>query len=135
MSEARIPHTCIRLRYKRCGSENTATETTQKMLLLLPCSWITARLRHFRLLYCTAKRQKRRGEYSKTKETDPWMAAATEGVDKDLEMEEERCQSRANAIGAKTGNKRAYTLSRLSQWHLPPRAVQAVSRSACCAYS
>ena len=60
------------------------------MLLLLPCSWITARLRHFRLLYCTAKRQKRRGEYSKTKETDPWMAAATEGVDKDLEIEEER---------------------------------------------
>ena len=43
------------------------------------------------------------------------MAAATEGVDKDLEMEEERCQSRANAIGAKTGNKRAYTLSRHSQ--------------------
>ena len=46
------------------------------------------------------------------------MAAATEGVDKDLEIEEERglkSPSGPNAIGAKTGNKRAYTLSRHSQ--------------------
>ena len=66
------------------------------------------------------------------------MAAATEGVDKDLEIEEERCNQQRTLLARKLEIS-VPTLSpatlKLEGWHLPPRAVQAVSRSACCAYS
>ena len=66
------------------------------------------------------------------------MAAATEGVDKDLEIEEERCNQQRTLLARKLEIS-VPTLSpatlKLEGWHLPPRAVQAVPRSPCCAYS